>query len=57
MYSWLLTFVLTIYALGIFILYAKLFIKGQEIRNLVKEKTTESNSLQTVVENALGMSY
>ncbi len=57
MYSWLLTFVLTIYALGIFILYAKLFMKGQEIRNLVKEKTTESNSLQTVVENALGMSY
>ncbi len=57
MYSWLLTFVLTIYALGIFILYAKLFVKGQEIRNLVKEKTTEANSLQTVVENALGMSY
>ena len=55
-YSWLLTFVLTLYTLGIFILYAKLFVKGEEIKNLVKEKTAEATSLQNVVENALGMS-
>ncbi len=56
-YSWLLTAVLTLYAIGIFILYAKLIVKGQEIKNLVKDKTTEANTLQTVVENALGMTY
>ena len=55
MYSWLLTFVLTLYTLGIFILYAKLFMKGHEIDTLVKEKTAEATSLQNVVENSLGM--
>lgn len=54
-YSWLLTVVLTLYAAGIFILYAKLFMKGEEIRQVVKEKTKEAESLQKTVENSLGL--
>jgi hypothetical protein len=54
-YSWLLTVVLTLYTAGIFILYAKLFVKGEEIRQIVQEKTKEANSLQATVENSLGL--
>ncbi len=54
-YSWLLTIILTLYTAGIFILYAKLFMKGEEIRQIVKEKTKEANSLQATVENSLGL--
>lgn len=54
-YSWLLTIVLTLYAAGIFILYGRLFLKGEEVRNVVKQKTTEAQTLQKVVEQTIGM--
>ena len=53
-YSWLLTFVLTLYAAGIFILYSKLIIKNAEVKSIVEQKTKEADSLQKTVENTLG---
>ena len=54
-YSWLLTLVLTMYAAAVFILYANLFVKGQQLQKAVVEKTTEARTLQSAVETSLGM--
>jgi hypothetical protein len=54
-YSWLLTVILTLYAAGIFILYTRLFLKGEEVRRVVNQKTTEAKTLQKVVEETIGM--
>ncbi len=53
-YSWLLTIVLTLYAAGIFLLYAKLLLKNKEVTDIVKQKTQEANSLQSTIESSLG---
>ncbi len=54
LYSWLLTVVLTVYAAGIFLLYAKLLIKNKEVSDIVQAKTREANSLQNTIESSLG---
>jgi hypothetical protein len=54
MYSWLLTVVLTLYAAGIFLLYAKLILKNKEVNDIVQQKTQEATSLQDTVESSLG---
>lgn len=53
-YSWLLTVVLTLYAAGIFLLYAKLLVKNKEVKDIVQKKTMEANSLQNTIESSLG---
>ncbi len=55
LYSWLLTFVLTLYAAGIFILYSKLIFKGAELKQITAQKNQEAKSLQESVENTLGI--
>jgi len=55
LYSWILTLALTLYAAGIFILYSKLIFKGAELRQITAQKTQEAKSLQTTVENTLGL--
>jgi hypothetical protein len=54
LYSWLLTVVLTLYAAGIFILYAQLILKNKEVTEIVQTKTREANSLQKTIESSLG---
>ena len=53
-YSWLLTVVLTLYAAGIFLLYAKLLVKNKEVKDIVQQKTMEASSLQNTIESSLG---
>jgi hypothetical protein len=43
------------YAAAVFILYANLFVKGQQLQKAVVEKTTEARTLQSAVETSLGM--
>lgn len=55
-YSWILTIILTLYALGIFFIYGNLLVKRQQAEKRIEAVKEESASLARLAEQSLGLS-